>query len=102
MAGNAQLPGETRPSRSPFLKSVISVSNHKDTKAPRKGRFLGAFVSLWLLTLVTIAFSFSWQETSRRPSGVLTGRIVDDEGRPMRGVQVQALALGYPNGRRQM
>ena len=36
------------------------------------------------------------------PAGVITGRVVDDEGRPMRGAQVQALAFGYREGKRQL
>src|SRR5262245_43145136 len=35
-------------------------------------------------------------------AGVITGRIVDDEGRPVRGAPVEALAYGYTNGRRQL
>ena len=35
-------------------------------------------------------------------AGVITGRIVDDEGRPVRGAPVEALAYGYANGRRQL
>src|SRR5215510_4100903 len=33
------------------------------------------------------------QSPEHRPSGVISGRVVDDEGRPMRGAQVQALML---------
>src|SRR5262245_24225583 len=49
-----------------------------------------------------VALGFSSQNAVRVPSGVITGRVVDDEGRPMRGVQVQALVLGYQNGRPRM
>jgi len=35
-------------------------------------------------------------------AGVISGRIVDDEGRPVRGAPVEALAYGYTNGHRQL
>ena len=35
-------------------------------------------------------------------AGVIAGRIVDDEGRPVRGAPVEALAYGYADGRRQL
>ena len=54
-----------------------------------------------LLSYASLVFSSSSQSTSRHPSGILTGRVVDDEGRPMRGAQVQALIFGYQNGSRE-
>src|SRR5262245_34189043 len=36
------------------------------------------------------------------PAAVITGRVVDDEGRPVRGAPVEALAYGYRNGRREL
>jgi len=42
------------------------------------------------------------QETPRQPTGVISGRVVDDDGRPMRGVQVQAFAASHRHGRRDM
>jgi hypothetical protein len=54
------------------------------------------------LSCTSLVFSSARQATSRHPSGVLTGRVVDDEGRPMRGAQVQALAFGYQNAVRVM
>ena len=42
------------------------------------------------------------QETPRQPTGVIAGRVVDDDGRPMRGVQVQAFAASHRHGRRDM
>jgi Carboxypeptidase regulatory-like domain len=53
-----------------------------------------------LLTHVALVRS-SPQSTARQPSGVISGRVVDDEGRPMRGAQVQALMLDTLHGRRQ-
>src|ERR1035438_8737765 len=36
------------------------------------------------------------------PLGVITGRVVDDEGDPVRGAQVQAMAYTYQAGKRQL
>src|SRR5437764_15349604 len=51
----------------------------------------------WLCAIVTLAL-----RAQRQPAGVISGRVVDDEGRPMRGAEVQAFALGYPYGTRQL
>jgi len=51
-----------------------------------------------LLSSVWIA---SAQDVSH-PTGVLMGRVVDDEGRPMRRVEVQALASDYRFGKLRM
>src|SRR5262249_30202576 len=55
-----------------------------------------------LLSCTSLVFSSARQAASRHPWGVLTGRVVDDEGRPMRGAQVQALAVGHQNTVRSM
>ena len=36
------------------------------------------------------------------PHGVITGRVVDEDGEPMQGVSVQAVRLRYMQGRRQL
>src|SRR4051812_20915039 len=36
----------------------------------------------------------------RQASGVISGRVVDDNGRPMRGLEVKALAFAIENGKR--
>jgi hypothetical protein len=36
------------------------------------------------------------------PMGVIAGRVVDEEGDPIRGAQVQAFATAYVNGKRQL
>src|SRR5258707_11314787 len=35
------------------------------------------------------------------PQGVITGRVTDQDGDPVRGVQITVLRTGYPRGRRQ-
>jgi len=42
------------------------------------------------------------QTSSAHPAGVITGRVVDDDGRPMRGLEVKALAYGDENGKRRL
>jgi hypothetical protein len=63
--------------------------------------FKAAYCGLFLAALLLRATSLSAQNTTH-PSGVLSGRAVDDEGRPMRGIQVQALVVDVRNGTRQM
>lgn len=46
---------------------------------------------------ILFALWFMAQAAATHPSGVIAGRVVDDEGRPMRGIQVQAFALAYRN-----
>ena len=54
-------------------------------------------------TVVTEAVNAVTDITVRvTAAGVIAGRIVDDEGRPVRGAPVEALSYGYANGRRQL
>jgi len=58
-----------------------------------------------VITLVACASGFpslALQHPLSHPSGVLMGRVVDDEGRPMRRAQVQAFVSVDTGGRRQM
>jgi hypothetical protein len=52
--------------------------------------------------LVILSLFLYPQDKASQPPGVLTGRVVDDDGRPMRGMQVVALSMVYVNGKRQM
>jgi len=50
-------------------------------------------IILTILICAAAALAFAQRET--HPAGVITGRVVDDEGRPMKGIEVQALAIRY-------
>src|SRR5437868_6954137 len=56
------------------------------------------FIVLFVLLCSTARHSRG-QTLTKHPSGVITGRVVDDAGRPMRGLDVKALALTSENGK---
>ncbi len=57
-----------------------------------------AYVPQWLILCVGLALS----PHAEPASGVITGRVVDDDGRPMRGLQVMAVEFGDRGSPRSM
>src|SRR5262249_50063461 len=68
------------------------ISHNKHERHKSGGPLLCLLCFLWLIPF----------QNTARPGGVISGRVVDDQGRPMRGARVQALARTYEDGSLQM
>src|SRR5262245_24629573 len=56
-----------------------------------------------LLVAACVQLGFgTFQDSASHPPGVIAGRVVDDDGRPMRGVRVRALVRASRDGPSEM
>jgi hypothetical protein len=67
-----------------------------------KLRTQSACIATSIVLSCAIVLGTPQQTSVEHPTGVIAGRVVDGDGRPMRGIEVQALAYAYENGKRQM
>jgi hypothetical protein len=63
---------------------------------------LKALAIVAIVFLVAVPLAGQQQNATRRPTGVISGRVVDDDGRPMRDIEVQALVAVYEAGERRV
>src|SRR6185369_16666479 len=53
-------------------------------------------------SFIALPLAGQQQNATRRPTGVISGRVVDDDGHPMRDIEVQALVAVYEAGERRV